>query len=76
MANQLYFYRKLIQPKKVEKLFEYQWGGKILFSHGTYSSNGVRICFRYNLDYNISAFICDKNSTSLQEWRYKASLMF
>ena len=34
----------------------------MLFSHGTSSSKGVCICFKYDLDYNISEFICDKNS--------------
>ena len=32
----------------------------MLFSHGTSSSEGVCICFRDDLDYNISEFISDK----------------
>ena len=37
----------------------------MLFSHGTSSSKGVCICFRYDLDYNISEFICDKNGRDI-----------
>ena len=36
--------------QKVEKLFENQWRGKVLFSHGTSSRRGVCICFKYDLD--------------------------
>ena len=32
----------------------------MVFSNGTSSSKGVCICFRYDLDYKISKFICDK----------------
>ena len=46
--------------QKVEKLFEYQWRGKVHFSHGTSSSRGVCICFRYDLDYKIFEVINDK----------------
>ena len=38
---------------KNEKLFEYQWRGKVLFSYGTSSGKGVCICFRYGLDYKL-----------------------
>ena len=31
--------------KRVEKLFEYQWRGKILFSHGTSGSKVVCVAF-------------------------------
>ena len=33
----------------------------MLYSHGTSSSKGVCICYRYDLNYNISDFISDKN---------------
>lgn len=45
---------------KNEKLFEYQWRGKILFSHGTSGSKGVCICFRYDLEYKLLNVISDK----------------
>ena len=45
---------------KNEKLFEYQWRGKVLFSHGTSSSRGVCIYFRYGLDYKLFNVISDK----------------
>ena len=55
------FLQETDSAQKVEKLFEYQWRGKMVFIHGTSSSKGVCICFRYDLGYNISEFICDKN---------------
>ena len=39
--------------KRVEKLFEYQWRGKMLFSPGTSGSKGVCVAFRYNLEYQL-----------------------
>ena len=56
------FLQETHSTQKVERLFEYQWRGKMLSSPGTSSSKGVCICFRYDFDYNISEFICDKNS--------------
>ena len=55
------FLQETHSTQKVEKLFEYQLRGKMLFSNGTSSSKWVCICFRYDLNYNISEFICDKN---------------
>ena len=60
-GKSIVFLQETHSTQKVEKLFEYQWRGKMLFSHGTSSSKGVCICFRYDLDYNISEFISDKN---------------
>ena len=45
------FLQEIHSVQKVEKLFEYQWRGKVLFSHSTSGSGGVCICFRYDLDY-------------------------
>ena len=60
-GKSIVFLQETHSTQKVEKLFEYQWRGKMLFSHGTSSSKGVCICFRYDLEYNISEFISDKN---------------
>ena len=43
------FLQETYSVQKVEKLFEYQWRGKVRFSHGTSSSRGVCICFWYEL---------------------------
>ena len=43
----------------MEKLFEYQWRGKIIFSHGTSGSKGVCVAFLYNLEYQLLKTICD-----------------
>ena len=45
--------------KRVEKLFEYQWRGKMLFSHGTSCCKGVCVSFQYNLEYQLLNIICD-----------------
>ena len=71
------FLQETHSVQKVEKLFEYQWRGKVLFSHGTSSSRGVCICFRYDLDYKILKSLMIKTvGILLQEWRYRASLTF
>ena len=44
------FMQEIHSTKATEKRFEYQWRGKMLFSHGTSNSTGVCICFRYNLE--------------------------
>ena len=45
--------------KRVDKLFEYHWRGKMLFSHGTSGSKGVCVAFRNNLEYQLLNTICD-----------------
>ena len=55
------FLQETHSTQKVEKLFEFQWRGNMVCSNGTSSSKGVCICFRYDLDYKISKFICDKD---------------
>ena len=52
--------QKTHSAPKNEKLFEYQWRGKVLFSHGTSSSKEACICFRYGLDYKLINVISDK----------------
>ena len=43
----------------MEKPFEYQWGGKMLFSHGTFHSKWVCPTFRYILKYKLLKTIYD-----------------
>ena len=43
----------------MEKLFEYQWRGKMLFNHGTSCCKGVCVAFQYNLEYQLLNTICD-----------------
>ena len=38
------FMQEIHSTKATEKHFEHQWGGKMLFSHGTLNSTGVCIC--------------------------------
>ena len=55
------FLQETHSVQKVEKLFEYQWKGKVLFSHGTPSSREVCICFRNDLDYKTFEVINGKD---------------
>ena len=59
------FLQETHSVQKVEKLFEYQWRRKVLFSHGTSSSRGFCICFRYDLDYRTFEVINDKDLSCL-----------
>ena len=43
------------------KLWEAEWGGKMIGSHGTNHSRGVMIFFKPKLDVNIEQIISDKN---------------
>ena len=47
--------------QKIEKIFEYQWKGEVLFSHGTSSCRRGCICFRCDLDYKTFEVINDKD---------------
>ena len=51
--------QEIHSTERVEKLFEYQWRGKMLFSHGTSGSKGVCVAFRYNLEYQLLNTISD-----------------
>ena len=53
------FLQETHSVQKVEKLFDYQWRGKVLFSHG--SSRRVCICFRYDPDYKTFEIINNKD---------------
>ena len=53
------FMQEIHSTKATEKRVEYQWGGKMLFSHGTSNSTEVCICFRYNLEHKIIKVISD-----------------
>ena len=69
--------QEIHSTKATEKHFEYQWGGKMLFSHGTSNSTGVCICFRYNLEHKvIKLFLMLRGDTLLQICRYRAVHMF
>ena len=38
-----------------------EWGGNILFSHGTNTSKGVAILIKPNIDCKINNVVCDPN---------------
>jgi len=42
-------------------MWEAEWGGKVLFNHGTTHSKGVMILLNLKLDYKIEKITQDKN---------------
>ncbi len=49
----------------LEKIWESQWGGKIIFSHGLSNARGVCILFRSNLTYTVHGIKKDKQGRFL-----------
>ena len=45
--------------EEVEEVWKKDWGGQILFSHGSLHSRGTLTLFRENLDVNILDQYCD-----------------
>ena len=48
-----------IDNKEVEKQWEREWGGKILFSHGSSNARGVAILFKSGLDIDVNSVKAD-----------------
>ena len=53
------FMQEIHSTKATDKCFEYQWRGKMLFSHGTSNGTEVCICFRYNPEHKVIKVISD-----------------
>ena len=45
--------------EKIEKYWSNEWGGKIVFNHGTSDSRGVCILIRKNMPYQVCALTRD-----------------
>ncbi len=50
---------------KTEKKWKNEWGGQIIFSHGTSNSRGVATLFPPNVDYTILEKYSDNNGKFL-----------
>ena len=53
------FMQEIHSTEATEKCLEYQWEGKMLFSHGTSSSAGVCICFSHNQEHKVIKVVSD-----------------
>ena len=51
--------RETHRSKEVEKQWEREWGGKILFSHGSSNARGVEILFKNGLDVDVISLKSD-----------------
>ena len=59
------FLQETYSTKAIEDVWKSEWGGQIIFSHGTNHSRGVMILFTPRLDYQIVSSIVDKNGRYL-----------
>ena len=59
------FLQETYSTKAIEDVWKSEWGGQILFSHGTNHSRGVMILFNPRLDYQIVSSIVDKHGRYL-----------
>ena len=59
------FLQETYSTKAIEDVWKSEWGGQILFSHGTNHSRGVMILFNPRLDYQIVSSIVDNNGRYL-----------
>lgn len=50
---------------KNEKFWKSEWGGEMLFSHGTNNSKGVAICFAKNFECEVIDVYNDLNGRSI-----------
>ncbi|KAL9979395.1 hypothetical protein ACROYT_G017054 [Oculina patagonica] len=57
--------KETYSSNETAKIWETEWGGKVLFNHGTYHSRGVMILFNPKLDCQIDEVVRDKNGRFL-----------
>ena len=55
------FLQETYSSKETANMWEAEWGGKVLFNHGTTHSKGVMILLNPKLDYKIEKITQDKN---------------
>lgn len=55
------FLQDTYNSKESENTWRVEWGGKIVFNHGTNHSKGTMILFHPKLDFKIEKLITDKN---------------
>jgi exonuclease III len=55
------FLQETYSSKESETLWANEWGGKVLYAHGSKHSRGVMILFKKELDFDIQSVKCDYN---------------
>ena len=48
--NGIVFFQEAHSSREIENAWAHQWGGKVIYSHGSNDSRGVLIAFREGLD--------------------------
>ena len=59
------FLQETYSSKETAKIWETEWGGKVLYNHGSSHSKGVMILLNPKLDYQIDEEVRDKNGRFL-----------
>ena len=59
--NGIVFFQETHSSPEIENAWANQWGGKVIYSHGSNDSRGVLIAFREGLDIKIENEIKDTN---------------
>ena len=59
--NGIAFFQETHSSREIENAWANQWGGKVIYSHGSNDSRGVMIAFREGLDIKIENEIEDTN---------------
>ena len=59
--NGIVFFQETHSSREIENAWANQWGGRVIYSHGSNDSRGVLIAFREGLDIKIENEIKDTN---------------
>ena len=59
MKSDMIFLQETHSTQEIERHWEREWGGKMLFSHGANNARGVIILVRNGFDYNVDTVKID-----------------
>ena len=65
MKSDIVFLQETHSTQEVEKQWQREWGGKMLFSHGANNARGVMILVRNGFDFNVETVKIDKQGRFL-----------
>ena len=65
MKSDIVFLQETHSMQEVEKQWQREWGGKMLFSHGANNARGVMILVRNGFDFNVETVKIDKQGRFL-----------
>ena len=64
-SSKITFLQETHTDEKIEQTWKDEWGGEVLFSHGTSGSKGVAILLPTNVEYTISETVQDPSGRFL-----------